>query len=258
MTSILTNVAAMRAVSALTATQRSLAQTQRQVSTGLRVASAQDNAAYWSIATSLRTRIDTLLAVNDDLGVTSAILGTTAAALSEILASTQDIAKLVIAAQTPGVDRTSVTKQIASLQKHIVATADAASFNGVNLLVTKVVGTESSTETHVFDVDRATAAALHSFSPVPGMETEHVYSGTESDLTKTLGATSSTIRQSTTLDFLGTLTNTATPDGISSSIVISDIVRTATPTSGATADACARLLRGAGAASVCVLTATRR
>ena len=55
MSSINTNTAALTALQSLSATQKSLETTQGRISTGLRVATASDNAAYWSIATSMRS-----------------------------------------------------------------------------------------------------------------------------------------------------------------------------------------------------------
>ena len=49
MTSVLTNTAAMSALSNLTATQRELTKTQAQVSSGLAVGTASENGAYWWI-----------------------------------------------------------------------------------------------------------------------------------------------------------------------------------------------------------------
>ena len=53
--SILTNMSAMTALQALAQTQQALSSTQGQISTGLKVAGASDNAAYWSIATTMRS-----------------------------------------------------------------------------------------------------------------------------------------------------------------------------------------------------------
>ena len=54
MSSLLTNVSALTALQSLDMTQQNLATTQAQISTGLKVANASDNAAYWSIAQSLQ------------------------------------------------------------------------------------------------------------------------------------------------------------------------------------------------------------
>ncbi|MEP4337788.1 MAG: flagellin, partial [Roseobacter sp.] len=55
MSSIMTNTAAMTALSTLQQTNKNMEMTQNRISTGLRVATATDNAAYWSIATTMRT-----------------------------------------------------------------------------------------------------------------------------------------------------------------------------------------------------------
>ena len=55
MTSILTNTNAMAALSTLRSISNSMEDTQSRISSGLRVGSASDNAAYWSIATTMRS-----------------------------------------------------------------------------------------------------------------------------------------------------------------------------------------------------------
>ena len=53
--SIMTNASAMTALQSLNATNKALETTQARISTGYRVAEATDNAAYWSIATTMRS-----------------------------------------------------------------------------------------------------------------------------------------------------------------------------------------------------------
>ena len=55
MSSINTNVAAMTALQTLTETSKSLTEVQKRISTGFKVGEASDNAAYWSIATTMRS-----------------------------------------------------------------------------------------------------------------------------------------------------------------------------------------------------------
>ena len=55
MSSLNTNVAAMTALQTLAQTNKDMLVTQNRVSTGLRVKDASDNAAYWSIATTMRS-----------------------------------------------------------------------------------------------------------------------------------------------------------------------------------------------------------
>ena len=191
MTSVLTNRAALSAVSALAATQRALAETQNQMTTGLKVASAKDDAAYWSIATSMQTRIGNLHAANDDLDVTSAVISTTQAALTNILGLVQKMSSLVVSAQTAGVDVPTIQSQIAQLQKGIIATADAASVNGVNWLVTKVVGTSTTTETSTFDLSLAADQAIRAHGG-DGVEHETVTDGVDEHVVRTLASSSAT------------------------------------------------------------------
>lgn len=67
MTSIITNNASMAALQTLRSIGGSLDQAQLQVSTGLRVDKASDNAAYWSIATSMRSDKGVMEAVSDSM-----------------------------------------------------------------------------------------------------------------------------------------------------------------------------------------------
>ena len=76
MTSIMTNVSAMTALQSLTNTNKALGKTQNHISTGYRVASAEDNAAYWSIATTMRSDNKALSTVQDALGLGAAKLDT--------------------------------------------------------------------------------------------------------------------------------------------------------------------------------------
>ena len=72
MNSIMTNSAAMTALQSLNATNKQLEMTQSRVSTGYRVATAADNAAYFSIATTMRSDRGALSAVEDALGLGAA------------------------------------------------------------------------------------------------------------------------------------------------------------------------------------------
>ena len=72
MSSINTNVSAMTALQTLTETSKSLTEVQKRISTGFRVGEASDNAAYWSIATTMRSDNAALSTVQDALGLGAA------------------------------------------------------------------------------------------------------------------------------------------------------------------------------------------
>ena len=164
MSSILTNASALSAVANLTATQASLAQVQNQISTGLKVSDAEDNAAYFSIATTLRTNISNLSAVSDSLNLGKSVVNTATASISGITTTLQSLSKLLVAGQQPGTDLTAISTQVKSLQAQLAASISTASFNGVNLLdgsitagtvnfVSGVTGSGSSTSVTNLAVD---------------------------------------------------------------------------------------------------------
>ncbi len=69
MTSIMTNAAAMAALQTLRTIDGNLETTQNKISSGYRVQTASDNAAYWSIATTMRSDNKALSTVSDALGL---------------------------------------------------------------------------------------------------------------------------------------------------------------------------------------------
>lgn len=60
MISVLTNPGAMVALQALNATQSELNTTQNDISTGLKINSAKDNAATWTVATTMQANVASL------------------------------------------------------------------------------------------------------------------------------------------------------------------------------------------------------
>lgn len=156
MTSILTNTSAMSALASLNATQRQLSTTQAQVSSGLAVANASDNAAYWSIATTMKSEVAGLSAVQQSLGLTGALMAVTSTAIGQIIGLVQGIGADLVTAQEAGVDRRSVQSDIAARQASLNATLASAAFNGVNLLV----GANTSQSTSRLDYFDTTKASF--------------------------------------------------------------------------------------------------
>ena len=134
MSSLLTNTSAMSALRSLTATQKALTDTADQVSTGLRVSEPSDNAAYWSISTTMKARTAGLGAAQDSLNLTRAIADVSYAAVNSVIGQVQQIQKDVVSSEEPGVDKTAVQSDIAARQDSIRSTIQSASFNGVNWL----------------------------------------------------------------------------------------------------------------------------
>ena len=84
MASIMTNAAALTALQSLNATQKSLDTTQSRISTGYRVSQASDNAAYWSIATTMRSDNQAMSTVSDSLGLGASKVDTAYTAINDV------------------------------------------------------------------------------------------------------------------------------------------------------------------------------
>ncbi|EJL53190.1 flagellin/flagellar hook associated protein [Rhizobium sp. CF122] len=132
MTSILTNVAAMSALQTLRSINGNLEDTQNRVSSGYRVAEAKDNAAYWSIATTMRSDNKALSAVSDALGLGAAKVDTAYSAMDSAIDIVSEIKAKIVAATEKGVDKTKIQDEIGQLQQQLLSVAQSASFSGEN------------------------------------------------------------------------------------------------------------------------------
>jgi flagellin len=128
----MTNTSAMTALQTLRTVTDNLATTQNRISTGYRVSTASDNAAYWSIATTMRSDVQALSAVQDALGLGAATIDTMYTGLDATVDVVSEIKSKLVAARTPGVDRGKIQSEITELQKQLKNTADSAVFNGEN------------------------------------------------------------------------------------------------------------------------------
>ena len=134
MASILTNGSAMTALHSLTATLRSLDQTQTRISTGYRVGSAEDNAAYWSIATTMRSDNGALSTVQDALGLGAATIDVAYTGLNSAIEVTKAIKNKLVAARQPGVDRAKIQAEVTELQRQLTSIGASSVFSGENWL----------------------------------------------------------------------------------------------------------------------------
>ena len=124
MSSINTNVAAMTALQTLTATNKSLTETQNRISTGFRVADASDNAAYWSIATTMRSDNAALSTVQDALGLGAATVDVAYTGINSAIKVVDQIKSKLVAARQPGVDRGKIQSEITELQSQLRGVAE--------------------------------------------------------------------------------------------------------------------------------------
>jgi flagellin len=152
----MTNSQAMTALQTLRSVDANLSTTMNRISTGYRVSTASDNAAYWSIATTMRSDVQALGAVQDALGLGAATIDTMYTGLSGTVEVVSSIKEKLVAARTPGVDRAKIQSEITELQKQLKNTADSAVFNGENWIsVDSQDPTYNSTKSVVSSFSRA-------------------------------------------------------------------------------------------------------
>ena len=168
MNSINTNFAALTALESLNQTNKSMLETQKRISTGFRVASAEDNAAYWSMATSMRSDSKSLSAVSDALGLGAATIDVAYTAMNSSIEVVSEIKSKLVAAREPGVDRAKVQTEIDELQNQLRSIASSASFAGENWLA---VDSGSASYT-------ATESVVSSFARKSGVNGSEVSVGT--------------------------------------------------------------------------------
>ena len=135
MSSLLTNESAMVALTTLRNVNKSLSQVQAEISTGKSVSNARDNAAIWAVATVMQSDVDGFGAISKSLGLGAATVGVARSAAESITKVLTQIKELVVAAQEENVDREKIQTDIDRLVEQVDSIANAAQFNGLNLLV---------------------------------------------------------------------------------------------------------------------------
>ncbi|HBF30424.1 flagellin [Rhizobium sp.] len=134
MTSIMTNNSAIGALSTLRSISAEMDKTQSAISSGYKVKDASDNAAYWSIATTMRSDNKAMSAVQDALGVGAAKTDTAYTGMKAAIDVVTDIKAKLVAAREPGVDKEKINKELTELKNQLGSISKSASFNGENWL----------------------------------------------------------------------------------------------------------------------------
>lgn len=136
MTSILANISAMSALQTLRSVSSGLNVMQDQVSSGLRVKTASDNVAYWSISTTMRSDNKAISAASDALGVGAAKVDTAYAGTRAIIDILTEVKTTLVTAKEDSVDKAQIQNHISQLSKQAESIVGSSSFSGVNYLQT--------------------------------------------------------------------------------------------------------------------------
>jgi flagellin len=137
MVSVNTNMGAMVALQALTQTQTDLNTTQNRISTGLKVATAKDNAAVFSIAQKMRGDVGAYQAVSQSLSNAGSTVDVATAAAQSVSDLLVQMKQKAVAAADTSLDATSLTalnNDYVALKTQVDTVIANASFNGVNML----------------------------------------------------------------------------------------------------------------------------
>lgn len=135
--SVNTNVSAIIALESLNRTNAALAATQKQISTGYRVADATDDGAAYAVAQAVRSTVGALGSANQQLGNVQGLLSTTQAGLNDItntMASMRDVLVKLADSNVSGNERSQYGAQYNSLLSNVKTFIQDASYNGRTLI----------------------------------------------------------------------------------------------------------------------------
>jgi flagellin len=124
----------MVALQTLRSINADLEMTNNRVSTGLRINSAADSAAYWSIATTTKSDNSALSTVKDALGLGQSAIDVATQGLNAAKDSLETIKNLLVTALEPGVDRAKIQADITARIADLSGKAGASTFNNDNWL----------------------------------------------------------------------------------------------------------------------------
>jgi flagellin len=135
--SVNTNVGAMVALQNLNTTQSSLTTTENRINTGLKVASAKDNAAVWAIAQNQRATSSSLNSVISSLQRGQSTVDVALSAGTSVSDLLNQMQEKALAASDTTLDtnsRSALNDEFKSLRDQINKVVNNAVFNGGNML----------------------------------------------------------------------------------------------------------------------------
>src|ERR1700761_276933 len=135
--SVNTNIGAMVALQNLETTQQQLSATQKQISTGYRVADSTDDGAAYAIAQSVRSTVGALTSANQQLGSVQGLLSTTQSSLNNVsntMQSMRDVLVKLSDANVSGNERTQYEGQDNSYAAQLKTFIEDAKHNGQALI----------------------------------------------------------------------------------------------------------------------------
>lgn len=135
MTSILTNNSAMNALNSLRNINNNLGNTQDRISSGLKVASGKDNAAYFTISQVMNSDSSLNKAVGESMTIAKNSIATARLGVEAVVElAKQYIDRQSFAQNLPAGDQGAVGDELTALAEQMTNILAQANFNGENLV----------------------------------------------------------------------------------------------------------------------------
>ncbi len=135
--SVNTNIGAQIALESLNSTNAQLSVTEKQISTGYRVADATDDGAAYAVAQRVRSDVGALTSANQQLGNVTGLVTTTLTALNSVsntLNSARDVLVQLANSDTSTDQRSQYQTQFSNLLQNIKNYISDSSYNGKTLI----------------------------------------------------------------------------------------------------------------------------
>jgi flagellin len=159
-TSVITNVGAMTALQSLNRTNDALAEVQKRISTGYRVADAKDDGGAFAVAQTVRSDTASLGAVNEQLGGLRGLVDISLTALQQVSKTMIEVRSVLTRLSDgtiTGEARDQYNQQYAQLRDQITNFLEDADYFGRNLLT----GTSPADDIITLRSESADAADLY-------------------------------------------------------------------------------------------------
>ena len=141
MSSINTNTQAMNALSTLRDVNKNLSTTQERISTGLKISSAKDNAAYYSISETMKGDSGMYSAIQEGLTLTANSLKTGRLGAETFVELIGEFTEKVAFGQAGAMNHEDIQKELTELVGRLKTVAQQSSFNGESWVNGDRVGT---------------------------------------------------------------------------------------------------------------------
>ncbi|RMH41762.1 MAG: flagellar protein [Alphaproteobacteria bacterium] len=134
MSSILTNNSAMVALATLNQVNKGLNETQNRVSSGLKIRSGKENAAYFAISETMSGDSSMFKSINESLTLTKNAVSTARLGAETVKDLAQQFVDRVAFAQGTGINLADVQTELTSLVDQMTLAIDQSTFNGADLV----------------------------------------------------------------------------------------------------------------------------